>query len=283
MRFDGTLITRTQWGAAPSQGVSRDFVPQGVTFHYEGNAGTIDPPDHDSCAGRVRGIQRAHLNHPTEDYNDIAYSFLICMHGVLFEGRGLGVRSGANGTAKANRAFYSVCFLAGTRTPVWPEMAAAGRATIHYLRHHGAGAQVNGHRDHVSTACPGRALANWLQADCPAFPRRNATARQRLEWASGWFHDRPGSGGERGVGDFPGAQYFGPGANNAYVTQLGRMLIQRGAGRFYTVGPGPKWSEADLRATRAFQQAQGWRGEDADGIPGPTTWRLLVTGGGRDI
>ncbi|MFE9659931.1 MULTISPECIES: peptidoglycan-binding protein [unclassified Streptomyces] len=82
---------------------------------------------------------------------------------------------------------------------------------------------------------------------------------------------------------FPGADKFGPGANNRHVTELGRMLRDRGGSRFYRGGPGPRWSDADLRATRAFQQAQGWKGSAADGIPGPKTWDYLVRGKGRDI
>lgn len=82
---------------------------------------------------------------------------------------------------------------------------------------------------------------------------------------------------------YPGRSSFGPGANNAYVTQLGRLLVERGAGRFYTTGPGPRWSDADQRATQAFQQAQDWRGADADGLPGPGTWSYLVGKKGRDI
>ncbi|GGU87568.1 hypothetical protein GCM10010275_24490 [Streptomyces litmocidini] len=82
---------------------------------------------------------------------------------------------------------------------------------------------------------------------------------------------------------FPGAGRFGPGTNNAYVTRLGQLLVERGGRKFYSQGPGPKWGEADRRATQAFQLAQGWRGAEADGLPGPHTWRLLVTGGGRDI
>ncbi|WP_225805246.1 peptidoglycan-binding protein [Streptomyces sp. NK15101] len=82
---------------------------------------------------------------------------------------------------------------------------------------------------------------------------------------------------------FPGAGKFGPGANNAYVTQLGQLLVERGGRKFYSRGPGPKWGEADRRATQAFQLAQGWKGAEADGLPGPHTWRLLVTGGGKDI
>ncbi|MFI6205255.1 peptidoglycan-binding protein [Streptomyces sp. NPDC051041] len=99
------------------------------------------------------------------------------------------------------------------------------------------------------------------------------------------------AGGEPGAANpgapaatpFPGASFFGPGADNAYVTQLGRMLVARGAGRFYGFAPGPRWTDADRRATRAFQLAQGWRGPAADGLPGPRTWELLVSGGGRDI
>ncbi|HET9379621.1 MAG TPA: peptidoglycan-binding protein [Streptomyces sp.] len=82
---------------------------------------------------------------------------------------------------------------------------------------------------------------------------------------------------------FPGRAYFGPGANNPYVTRLGELLVARGAGRFYRSGPGPRWTDADQRATRAFQLAQGWRGAEADGLPGPHTWRLLTEGGGKDI
>ncbi|MDG9721054.1 peptidoglycan-binding protein [Streptomyces sp. DH24] len=92
--------------------------------------------------------------------------------------------------------------------------------------------------------------------------------------------------GESGTPDatgFPGRAYFGPGAHNKHVTRLGTLLVERGAGRFYRSGPGPRWTDADRRATRAFQLAQGWRGAEADGLPGPHTWRLLVSGRGNDV
>ncbi|MFD7027111.1 peptidoglycan-binding protein [Streptomyces sp. NPDC059917] len=82
---------------------------------------------------------------------------------------------------------------------------------------------------------------------------------------------------------YPGADKFGPGANNAYVTQLGRMLGERGGARFYPQGVGPQWTDSDRLATEAFQRAQGWTGEEADGLPGPQTWKLLVQKKGKDI
>ncbi|MEU2248756.1 peptidoglycan-binding protein [Streptomyces sp. NPDC019224] len=91
------------------------------------------------------------------------------------------------------------------------------------------------------------------------------------------------STGEAATTPFPGAAKFGPRANNAHVTRLGTMLAARGGKRFYRIGPGPVWTDADRRATQAFQRAQGWKGAEADGIPGPDTWELLVNGTGRDI
>ncbi|MFF9123149.1 peptidoglycan-binding protein [Streptomyces sp. NPDC014889] len=76
---------------------------------------------------------------------------------------------------------------------------------------------------------------------------------------------------------FPGRRHFQPGQSNRYVTQLGQQLVKKGYGRFYTQGPGPKWTENDRKNTEAFQRAQGWTSSDADGYPGPETWRRLFS------
>ncbi|MFJ2731386.1 peptidoglycan-binding protein [Streptomyces sp. NPDC087317] len=76
---------------------------------------------------------------------------------------------------------------------------------------------------------------------------------------------------------FPGRRHFRPGQSNAYVTQLGKQLVAKGYGRHYTQGPGPTWTENDRKNTEAFQLAQGWTGADADGYPGPETWRRLFS------
>lgn len=80
-----------------------------------------------------------------------------------------------------------------------------------------------------------------------------------------------------GVAGYPGRAMFGPGADNPYVTRLGRQLVHKGFGTHYTKGPGPRWGEADRRGVQAFQRAQGWRGGAADGHPGPETWRRLFS------
>lgn len=75
---------------------------------------------------------------------------------------------------------------------------------------------------------------------------------------------------------FPGRQHFREGQSNKYVTQLGHLLVNAGYGRYYSVGPGPEFTSADKRNTQAFQKSQGWTGSDADGYPGPETWKRLV-------
>lgn len=93
-----------------------------------------------------------------------------------------------------------------------------------------------------------------------------------------------GAGGAGGGGpapkwdgkSFPGRSRFYIGAHGAWVTYLGQRLVAHGYGKHYQVGPGPTFSEADRENCQDFQKAQGWSGSDADGYPGPETWKRLV-------
>ncbi|MEU6632798.1 peptidoglycan-binding protein [Streptomyces parvus] len=76
---------------------------------------------------------------------------------------------------------------------------------------------------------------------------------------------------------FPGVSYFGTGKSNAHITLLGKQLVKKGFGKHYTSGPGPKWSSADRRNVQEFQRSRAELRGDADGIPGPLTWKLLFS------
>ncbi|MFF9192693.1 peptidoglycan-binding protein [Streptomyces rochei] len=76
---------------------------------------------------------------------------------------------------------------------------------------------------------------------------------------------------------FPGRQYFGPGKDNAHITTLGKQLVKKGFGDHYVTGPGPKWSDADRKNVEAFQRSRKELAGDADGLPGPLTWKLLFS------
>ncbi|MGW4205019.1 peptidoglycan-binding protein [Streptomyces sp. NPDC004726] len=79
---------------------------------------------------------------------------------------------------------------------------------------------------------------------------------------------------------FPGEKAFRIGRAHAAVVQLDRQLIRLGYvrhhnGNGYQEGPRyTKWTRGNVQD---FQRDQGWRGPDADGYPGPETWRRLFT------
>jgi hypothetical protein len=80
--------------------------------------------------------------------------------------------------------------------------------------------------------------------------------------------------GQRPAPRFPGRHLFRPDAVNEHVTRLGEQLVRLGFERFYQLGPGPRWTKADRDAVAAFQRSRTELRMDADGFPGPLTWRL---------
>lgn len=156
------FVTRAEWGAS-SRGATTSSHPigqtQGVTLHWEGpHMGNFS---HASCASKVRGIQAFHKN--DRGWADIAYNAVVCPHGYVFEGRGVGVTSAANGNETTNGDWYAVCYLGGQGDGFTDEGKGAFVEAVQWLRRNGAGSKVNGHRDHKSTECPGQEIYDWLQ------------------------------------------------------------------------------------------------------------------------
>lgn len=73
---------------------------------------------------------------------------------------------------------------------------------------------------------------------------------------------------------FPGDKYFRIGRTSKLVTELGKALVRAGW-KGYKFGPGPIFTATDKKAVAWFQRKQGWSGADADGYPGPETWKRL--------
>ncbi|MFJ7153272.1 peptidoglycan-binding protein [Streptomyces sp. NPDC100445] len=79
---------------------------------------------------------------------------------------------------------------------------------------------------------------------------------------------------------FPGTACFQLGKTNPAVTMLDRQLVRLGYTRHNDGNgyqPGPRFTTFTRDNVRDFQEAQGWSGDDADGYPGPETWRRLFT------
>ncbi len=153
------LVTRKQWGARPAKHID-PLSPSAIKFlvvHYSASDAD-EQADHANCASRVKGIQRYHMD--TQGWSDIAYNWLVCKHGYIFRGRGWAVRSAATGPA--NSFTVAVCFL-GDDTKNRNDAGPAGRDAIRevwrFVCRNGPNVEAGrGHRDFMSTSCPGDEL-----------------------------------------------------------------------------------------------------------------------------
>jgi hypothetical protein len=139
---------------------------RGVKLHYLGTAYTDRA--HDKCDDYVRQIQAQHMD--GNGWSDVGYSFVVCTHGYVYEGRGLHRRNSANGNTTLNEQDYAVLLMVGASGLTKPTTAQldGARDAIEYCREKGpAGNWLGGHRDGYATSCPGDAVYAWVKAGAP--------------------------------------------------------------------------------------------------------------------
>ncbi|GJF28630.1 hypothetical protein KNE206_13300 [Kitasatospora sp. NE20-6] len=249
------LVTRTQWGAPAATPAVDLPAARGVKVHWIG--GPYSTPDHGQCAAKVRSIRAEHLADKVNDWVDIAYNFLACGHGYVFEGRGLRKQSGANGNQELNRAHYAVCAIVGTGETAGPGLLTGLRDAVDHLRANGAGAELLGHRDGYSTECPGDALHRWVRAGAPR-PDGPAPA------------DVPA-----GRAAPPWADYDGHPLRNFTQSDRARMWQAYMAWRGWRITVDGRYGDASEAVCRAFQaecNAAGYPVGAVDGVVGARTW-----------
>ncbi|WP_405794128.1 N-acetylmuramoyl-L-alanine amidase [Streptomyces sp. NBC_01506] len=194
------LVTRSQWGAraylTPNGATPYSRSRRGVKVHYLGTAYTDRA--HDKCAAYVRQIQAQHMD--GNGWSDIGYSFVVCTHGYVFEGRGLKRRNSANGNTALNEQDYAVMALVGSSgltKPTDPQLDGVRDAIDHCRETGPAGNWLGGHRDGYATTCPGAALYAWVQKGAPRptteeeddMPLSDADVRK--VWQTDGFYKNP--------------------------------------------------------------------------------------------
>lgn len=154
-------VTRSQWGARSPNGSGNSLTGKGkgAALHWEGPE--MGSRSHGDCDNLMRSIQNYHMD--TQGWTDIAYNLAVCEHGYIFEGRGKGKGSGANGTSDANHNYPSICALVGENDPQPAALDTAIADAVAMLRSWGVGTAMKGHRDFVSTVCPGNAIYNKMK------------------------------------------------------------------------------------------------------------------------
>lgn len=250
-----TFVPRSELGWPPSA-APEQLTAYGCKVHYEGTAVNIDT--HAECVAEVKAIRRSHLANTAENYSDIAYNFLVCKHGYVFEGRGIHKRTGANGNQDLNRAHYAICGLLGDSgdTDPTPEMVDGIKWSIAYLRENGAGHDIGGHRDGYATSCPGEPLWRLVQ-NGGLEPEGSPPPKPTPIYAP-----------------FPGSSFFRLGQANPLIKAMGKALVREGYSG-YAVGPSEKFERGDIKAYAWWQRKLGYSGSDADGYPGKSSWDKL--------
>lgn len=154
-------VTREEWGARKPNGSGNSLTGsgKGVALHWEGPE--MGSRKHSECDNLCRSIQNYHMD--TQGWTDIAYNLMVCEHGYIFEGRGKGKGSGANGTSDANHNYPAVCALVGENDPQPAELDRGISDAVAKLRSWGVGSAMKGHRDFVSTSCPGNSIYNKMK------------------------------------------------------------------------------------------------------------------------
>lgn len=269
------LVTRKALGwpasAAPLQPTAK-----GVKVHYTGShVSTALLKDHSLCIKLWQDIREAHLANVNEGYSDVAYNYAGCVHGYLLEGRGLGHRTGANGSQPLNKAHYAILGLIGNSGLTEPtdELLGAIRDGIDLLHGHGAGTEIKGHKDGHATACPGPALYAWVQkgAPRPKTGTKPATAAARpvvdlSQLLAAAKADPPKKGTP--------VSYAGVKVVEDALVKEGLLAKSLADGHFGT---------ATRAAYGLWQMRCGWRGKDADGLPGKSSLTKLGKRRGFDV
>jgi N-acetylmuramoyl-L-alanine amidase len=161
------LVYRRTWGARSpvcKTPLKRSEV-RGLAVHYSAS-NADEQADHANCASRVRGIQNYHMD--AKGWCDIAYNFVVCKHGSIYQGRGWYNRSAAQGTNSGNDGYIAVCFL-GDDTAGRDDVTDAGRAAFkrvfarYKVWYVGRPREIRPHSDFTSTQCPGNELRAFIQ------------------------------------------------------------------------------------------------------------------------
>lgn len=127
----------------------------GMVAHYDGSDQGLAGKSHTACRTYWKDTRNFHLG-PERGWRDIGYSYGVCPHGVVMEGRGFGKEQAAQ--PGGNTTWTSCTFMTGDHERPTAVALEAWKEFRAWLRGKGVAAAVKGHRDFISTSCPGGPL-----------------------------------------------------------------------------------------------------------------------------
>lgn len=251
------FVTRAQWGARNPTASYTNINSTVTTGHWEGpHMGSFG---HESCAPKVRGIQAYHMD--GNGWSDIAYNGVACPHGYVFEGRGPGKRSAANGSNQANDTSAVICYLGGQDDPFTPDGQQAMADGAAWL----GDPMQKGHRDWFNTACPGDVIYNWIYSGNAPGPTPPPTGG-----GPPWPY--------ASTADYLGKPSSDPHCHSGFYgdpdTSVVRLWQTQMSNRGWKIGIDGMYGSQSQSVCGQFQREKGLTD---DGLVGPQTWSATWT------
>lgn len=233
------------WGASPAAYANPT---SGLVIHYDSsNLGLAGKP-HSACVTYWKNTRSFHVN--GNGWADIGYSFFCCPHSYILEGRG--IRKTQAAQPGGNTTYYS-CTLAGgpSEDPTSAQIDAVRRLRKWLMDDYGVAGTVKGHRDFISTSCPGDKAYALV---------KNGTFGKAPGDATGGMEDdmvglREGDSGER-------------------VKFLQELLVKAGHSVGST-GIDGDYGPATAKAVLAARKAEGSKQDFGDRITGAAAKQIM--------
>lgn len=259
------IISRSEWKARRPRGRTL-LAPsrvKGLAAHYNG-PGTSMPDTVAEGSAFMRATQNFHMD--SRGWTDYAYNFGVDLAGNVYEGRGWGVRSAANGTNYGNSNYFAAfLMIGGDQKPSDPMLHSLLQLLA--ARPSSMGGRLLDHRTLKPTACAGEHVAKWIRSGAPdpgGIPVE-PTAPIKLG-------DRAIGKGDSGSDVKEWQEEMLEIADDTKLDASTRGVIteplQSSGGADGVFGSGTH------ETTRRFQS---WSGTTADGIVGPATLERLAS------
>lgn len=159
------FITRSQMKMRSPKSVSHRISPDdgGCAVHYGGGGPNPAPNTLEAAVKVWLGWQKYHMD--GNGWADIAYTAGYTQTGHVLAGRGLGVRTAANGSNFGNENYYAFVWVGGGSAQPTRKALDALEWCILNARDKGkAGKRVRSHNDFTQTGCPGKTLDSVAQS-----------------------------------------------------------------------------------------------------------------------
>lgn len=234
----------------PATKAAKAQTTQGIALHYNGSDQGLAKKPHEACRAYWQATRKFHMS--SRGWVDLGYSYAVCVHGVILEGRGFGRTQAAQ--PGGNSTWVSVTFMSGPKETPTAEQLQAFAELRAWLRGNGVAAAIRPHSAWVSTSCPGSILRglinNGTLAKAPTTtpPPAPTTTEATVKALPTLRH---GSGGED-------------------VQTLQGLLIARSHPEVKVDGDFGPATEAALKAVQA------WGGVAPDGVCGVASWPVLL-------